>query len=60
VVYTELALCPHAAAGPVVRTELPTTSGDALRLATKLAIDSGEYERAAAILELLTSSRTVT
>jgi hypothetical protein len=30
----------------------PTTSDDAIKLAIKLAVDAGEYERAAALLEV--------
>jgi hypothetical protein len=33
--------------------EVPSTSEDALRLATKLAVDAGDYERAALILDVL-------
>jgi hypothetical protein len=33
--------------------EVPSTSDAALRLAVKLAVDAGEYERAAAIVEVL-------
>jgi hypothetical protein len=40
----------RAATGAETR---PTTSADALRLAIKLAVDVGEYERAAAILDVL-------
>ena len=43
----------EAAAAPDEAKEVPTTSGDALRLAIKLAVDAGEYERAAALLDLL-------
>jgi hypothetical protein len=34
-------------------SEVPATSEDALRLAIKLAVDAGEYERAAAVLDVL-------
>ena len=37
----------------LVLTEVPATSGDALRFAVKLAVDAGEYERAAARLDVL-------
>jgi hypothetical protein len=46
-----------------VVTEVPTTSGDALRLAIKLAVAASEYERAATILDILrrtTPAATVT
>jgi hypothetical protein len=33
--------------------EVPATSEEALRLAVKLAVDAGEYERAAAVLDVL-------
>jgi hypothetical protein len=39
----------QAAAG----REVPATSDDALRLALKLAVDAGEYERAAVVLDEL-------
>jgi hypothetical protein len=32
---------------------VPVTSEDALRLAIKLAVDAGEYERAAGVLDVL-------
>jgi hypothetical protein len=57
--YTEQLGARGDAAGP----EVPTTSDEALRLAVKLAIDAGEYDRAAAVVDLLrrTSARgTVT
>jgi hypothetical protein len=40
---------PRTAASP----EVPATSEDALRLAIKLAVDAGEYERAAGVLDVL-------
>jgi hypothetical protein len=42
------ASCPSAAS-----PEVPVTSEVALRLAIKLAVDAGEYERAALILDVL-------
>jgi hypothetical protein len=33
--------------------EVPATSEEALRLAIKLAVDAGEYERAAGVLDVL-------
>ena len=42
-----------------VVTEVPLTSGDALRLAIKLAVDAGEYERAAAVLDVLRRTTSV-
>jgi hypothetical protein len=49
-------------AGEVVRREVrpadargalaPTTSDEALRLAIKLAVDAGQYERAASLIEV--------
>ena len=33
--------------------EVPATSEEALRLAVKLAVDAGEYERAAGVLDVL-------
>jgi hypothetical protein len=32
---------------------VPATSEEALRLAVKLAVDAGEYERAAGVLDVL-------
>jgi hypothetical protein len=51
--------CP--AVGPEVRTlalpravvAAPETSTEALRFAIRLAVDAGEYDRAAAILDVL-------
>jgi hypothetical protein len=37
----------------VVEAKIVTTSTDALRLAIKLAVDAGEYERADALLAVL-------
>jgi hypothetical protein len=34
-------------------SQVPTTSDDALRLAVKLAVDAGEFDRAAAVLDVL-------
>jgi hypothetical protein len=34
------------------RSEMPGTSDEALRLAIKLAVDAGEYDRAAALLDV--------
>jgi hypothetical protein len=34
------------------RDPAPTTSGQALHLAIKLAVDAGEYEQAAALLDI--------
>jgi hypothetical protein len=36
---------------------VPTTSDEALRLAIKLAVNAGEYERAAALLEVAKRTR---
>jgi hypothetical protein len=38
--------------------EVPATSEEALRLAIKLAVDAGEYERAAGVLDLLRRTAT--
>ena len=40
------------AASSDVLTQSPTSSDEALRLALKLALDEGEYERAAALLDV--------
>jgi hypothetical protein len=45
---------PETAASPRV----PVTSDDALRLAVKLAVDAGEYERAAGVLDELRRTST--
>jgi hypothetical protein len=37
----------------VTGPQVPTTSDDALRLAVKLAVDAGEFDRAAAVLDVL-------
>jgi hypothetical protein len=42
----------------VVAPEVPTTSDGALRLALKLAVDAGDYERAAVVLEELRRTNT--
>jgi hypothetical protein len=44
--------CAHA------EPSAPTTSDDAIKLAIKLAVDAGEYERAAALLDV--AKRTIT
>ena len=36
--------------------QVPATSAAALRLAIKLAVDAGEYERAAVVLDVLRTS----
>jgi hypothetical protein len=43
---------PQVATAVDAQSVAPTTSGEALHLAIKLAVDSGEYERAAALLEV--------
>jgi hypothetical protein len=50
---TQLVRQVEPAASPGMVTAVPTTSDGALRLAIKLAVDAGEYERAAALLEVL-------
>ena len=37
--------------------QVPATSDGALRLAIKLAVDAGEYERAGALLDVLSTPR---
>jgi len=53
-----------SASAALVQSALaPATSNDALRLAIKLAVDAGEYERAAALLDVArrkTTAGTVT
>jgi hypothetical protein len=41
-----------------VAPEVPATSDDALRPAIKLAVDAGEYERAAVVLDVLRRTMT--
>jgi hypothetical protein len=47
-----LEIHPEVATAVDARSSAPTTSGEALHLAIKLAVDAGEYERAAALLEV--------
>jgi len=42
---------------PVVSASAPTNTDDAIRLAAKLAIDAGEYDRARALIDLLDGGR---
>jgi hypothetical protein len=49
----QLVPCVQSTASLGGVTLAPTTSGDALRLAIGLAVDGGEYERAAAQLDVL-------
>jgi hypothetical protein len=48
----------HPQVGPSVDAcyAAPTTSGEALHLAIKLAVDAGEYEQAAALLDVARST----
>jgi hypothetical protein len=54
---------PHGESSRIVTetrvecTDAPATSDEALRLAIKLAVDAGEYERAAALLEVAKGTR---
>jgi hypothetical protein len=43
---------PEVAPPTVERESSPSTSDDAIKLAIKLAVDAGEYERAAALLDV--------
>jgi hypothetical protein len=52
----ELGNHPQVAAALDTRNGAPTTSGEALHLAIKLAVDAGEYERAIALLEVAKST----
>jgi hypothetical protein len=47
----------QGAATPVLSPSAPTNSDDAVRLAAKLAIDAGEYDRARALIDLLEVGR---
>jgi hypothetical protein len=49
---------PLPASRTVASPEVPATSEEALRLAIKLAVDAGEYERAAAVLDELRRTTT--
>ncbi len=49
-VTAKAAECNEASASPSEPS--PTTCDDAIKLAIKLAVDAGEYERAAALLEV--------
>jgi hypothetical protein len=42
-----------AATLSTVARDVPSTSTDALQLAVRLALDAGEYDRAAAVLDVL-------
>lgn len=48
----EPAACSQVAPGVGARDVAPATSDDALRLAIKLAVDAGEYERASALIDV--------
>jgi hypothetical protein len=47
---------PQVGASVDARYAAPTTSGEALHLAIKLAVDAGEYEQAAALLDVARST----
>ena len=44
----------------VARSQIPATSDEALRLAVKLAVDEGDFDKVAALVEVLRSSTAIT
>jgi hypothetical protein len=57
IVTRESAECTCGASGSKHRTSaVPANADEALRLAIKLAVDAGEFERASALLEVINST----